>query len=175
MLRELVEDRYVLGVTNIQELQQTKKMDDCVFSNELLKGDLGNDISGYTTQTREAFDVFEAVLSGFDQRIAGLSVEKRRPGYIVNAEGVVECYNQEEIKAQEGLLGELMSQSATALFTGRGIVGISLPVRIFEPVSLLEREARYWSYVPFYLKKAASLRDPLERFKLVAMIGLSGC
>ena len=67
-----------------------------------------------------------------------------------------------------------MAQSATAIFTGRGIVGISLPVRIFEPVSLLEREARYWSYVPYYLKRAASIKDPFERFKLVTMIGLSG-
>lgn len=104
-----------------------------------------------------------------------LTIEQRHPGYNIDPKGVIECNNLEEIKAQDGLLSDLMSQSATALFTGRGIVGISLPVRIFEPVSLLEREARYWGHVPYYLKKAASTKDPLERFKLVAMVGLSGC
>lgn len=87
----------------------------------------------------------------FDQRV---------PGYSVNNSGLVECHNQDEIKAQEGLLKELMAQSATAIFTGRGIVGISLPVRIFEPKSLLEREARYFAYVPLYLNKAVQTTDP---------------
>jgi hypothetical protein len=59
------------------------------------------------------------------------------------------------------------------LYSGRGIVGISLPVRIFEPRSLIERITDWWTLFPYYLSHAAKLTDPLERFKLAiaAVIG----
>jgi len=59
------------------------------------------------------------------------------------------------------------------LYSGRGIVGISLPVRIFEPRSLIERITDWWSLFPYYLTQAASRKNHLERFNLViaAIIG----
>ncbi len=57
---------------------------------------------------------------------------------------------------------------------GRGIVGISLPVRIFERRSLIEKLCDVWATGPNYLKKAALERDPLERLKYVITFMISG-
>lgn len=38
---------------------------------------------------------------------------------------------------------------------GKGIVAISLPVKIFEKRSTIERLCDLWSTGPYYLKKAA--------------------
>lgn len=62
---------------------------------------------------------------------------------------------------------ELVKKLATNLYKGMGPVGISLPVRIFEPRSLIERITDWWSLFPYYFNLAAKSNDPLERFKLV--------
>lgn len=57
---------------------------------------------------------------------------------------------------------------------GKGIVAISLPVRMFERRSTVERMCDLWCTGPYYLKKAALETDPLERMKLVITFMISG-
>lgn len=57
---------------------------------------------------------------------------------------------------------------------GKGIVAISLPVRIFEKRSTLERICDLWCTGPLYLKRAALENDILERFKNVITFVVSG-
>jgi len=59
---------------------------------------------------------------------------------------------------------------------GRGIVAVSLPVRIFEKRSTVERICDLWCTGPTFLKKAAieSLVSPLERMKWVITFVVSG-
>lgn len=45
---------------------------------------------------------------------------------------------------------------------GRGVVAVSLPVRIFERRSTLERILDLWSTGPIYLKAGALTDDHLE-------------
>jgi hypothetical protein len=57
---------------------------------------------------------------------------------------------------------------------GRGIVAVSLPVRIFEKRSTIERICDLWCTGPYYLKKAALEIDMVERFKNVITFVVSG-
>lgn len=59
---------------------------------------------------------------------------------------------------------------------GRGIVAVSLPVKIFEKRSTIERICDLWSTGPFFLKKAAeeSMTDPIERMKYAITFVISG-
>ena len=50
---------------------------------------------------------------------------------------------------------ELIKKLASSIAGGRGVVGISLPVRIFEPRSLLDRITDWWTLFPHYMKQAA--------------------
>lgn len=59
---------------------------------------------------------------------------------------------------------------------GRGIVAVSLPVRIFEKRSMVERICDLWCTGPVFLRKAAieTLSNPIERMKYVISFVISG-
>jgi hypothetical protein len=69
---------------------------------------------------------------------------------------------------------EVLSSAASNIFSGQSLVGISLPVRIFEPRSLVERIADWFGYSPLYLQEASKIpNNPLERFKLVTSYAIA--
>ncbi|GMF10673.1 unnamed protein product [Phytophthora lilii] len=85
-----------------------------------------------------------------------------------NKRGGLVFQDKEVLKKQQGVFKEVMMQVGSQLLSGKLAVRISLPIRIFEPRSLLERVANGWNYAPTVLKKAAlSSSDPLERMKFV--------
>lgn len=83
-------------------------------------------------------------------------MEERKPGYKINKTGGIECCNIDEIKSQEGIVTELLKSAGKTLMEGKNIVGVSLPVRIFEPRSFIERICDSWSFGPIYLNRAAN-------------------
>lgn len=52
---------------------------------------------------------------------------------------------------------DVLSKAASSFFSGGSITNISLPVRIFEPRSLLERVCDWYGNGPILIKKAAKL------------------
>lgn len=46
-------------------------------------------------------------------------------------------------------------------------MNVSLPIKIFEARSFLEKVAKDFAYAPYFLDQAYFIKDPLERFKLV--------
>ena len=40
------------------------------------------------------------------------------------------------------------------MFEGRNIISVSLPVRIFEARSMIERITDYWGFMPIYMEYA---------------------
>ncbi|KAL3657352.1 hypothetical protein V7S43_017671 [Phytophthora oleae] len=86
----------------------------------------------------------------------------------LNKRGGVVFQDREALKKQQGVFKEVMVQVGSQLLSGKLAVRISLPIRIFEPRSLLERVANGWNYAPTVLKKAAlSGSEPIERIKFV--------
>jgi hypothetical protein len=57
---------------------------------------------------------------------------------------------------------------------GKGVVAVSLPVRLFEYRSTLERICDLWCGGPSFLPKAAKSDDPVERMKNVMAFFISG-
>ena len=68
---------------------------------------------------------------------------------------------------------DVLSKAAFNLFSGQSLTGISLPVRIFEPKSLLERISESYGNAPNFLKKAAETTDKIERMKLTIAFAVS--
>jgi len=77
------------------------------------------------------------------------------------------CSDEKLLKAFKGIYTDCLKKLGSALFKGRSPVGMSLPVRIFEPVSLIERIGNWWTLYPHYFGLAVKTNDHLERFKLV--------
>lgn len=92
-----------------------------------------------------------------------------------NKRGGLVFQDREALKNQQGVFKEVMMQVGSQLLSGKLAVRISLPIRIFEPRSLLERVANGWNYAPTVLKKAAlSGADPIERMKFVMSFAAGG-
>ncbi len=93
-------------------------------------------------------------------------------GYIVkDTEGVL-CQNEDIVKRQSGVFKEMAKQIAKGIFK-TGVISLSLPIRIFEPKSMLARYCDSWSSAPILLKKAGRQTDKLEAFKSVISFVLS--
>ena len=82
-------------------------------------------------------------------------LETRLPGYTRHKSGGIRCVNQQELDSQKGIVLELIAKAGKQLMKGENIVGISLPVRIFEPRSTLERMVDWWCTAPVYLMNAS--------------------
>lgn len=103
-----------------------------------------------------------------------ISKENILKGLEMLASGELKLVDEEILKQQKGILGEVLSSLVKSIAEGRGVVGVSLPVRIFEPRSLLERICDWWTFIPEYVIPAAQLTDPVERMKRVVSTAIGG-
>lgn len=60
------------------------------------------------------------------------------------------------------------------LLKGLSIAHISLPIRIFDTRSSIQRIVSLWSYTKTHLKNAVNTKDPIERIKWVLCFGICG-
>lgn len=95
-------------------------------------------------------------------------------GYEILANGALKCINKGILEKSKGVVTHVIKQAATKIFTGQDVVGVSLPVRIFEGRSLIERIGDWHSFAPQYLRQAGRIEDHLERFKLCISFAVSG-
>lgn len=79
----------------------------------------------------------------------------------------LEYTNDKVISNQRGILLYLAKKIGVNLLTGKSIMNVSLPIKIFEPRSMLEKVAGDFRFVPYFMKKALEEKEPLERMKLL--------
>lgn len=83
------------------------------------------------------------------------------------------CTDKAAMERQKGVLVDVVKQLATVLLRGQTIAHISLPIKIFEPRSSIQRIVDIWSFAPLFLKQAADTNNHLERFKKVIAFAVS--
>lgn len=81
-------------------------------------------------------------------------------------DGDLRLTNKDLVDRQKGILAYVIRKAASQILEGKSIVGLSLPVRIFEPRSILERLSDLWTFAPHYLTKASS-EEGVERIQSV--------
>lgn len=83
-------------------------------------------------------------------------------GYVFNSPE-----DQRDIKTQRQAIWDLVKNLGSHLLReGVNLTKISLPVRVFEPRSFLQRLTDNWAYIPL-LEQAAAAADPADRMRLV--------
>eukprot|EP01100_Stratorugosa_tubuloviscum_P008315 TRINITY_DN345_c4_g1_i1.p1 TRINITY_DN345_c4_g1~~TRINITY_DN345_c4_g1_i1.p1 ORF type:complete len:361 (-),score=190.07 TRINITY_DN345_c4_g1_i1:115-1197(-) len=82
--------------------------------------------------------------------------------------------DQEIVKVQRAAAWDLIKQMGQNLTQGASVINISMPVRLFEPRSYLQRITDGWCYAPVYLTRAANASDPVERLKCVVTFAIAG-
>lgn len=115
-----------------------------------------------------------------EAKLAELTKKDKRPdgeyspGWVRSKEGGMMSVNEEELAKQKGVVSDLLRKIGSNIIQGKSIVNISLPVRVFEPRSFLQRIPDSWCYGPIHLTKAALSTDPVERLKHVVCFAISG-
>lgn len=69
--------------------------------------------------------------------------------------------NQAKIGYQKKIFKHIIGKMAENLLTGKSIVNVSLPVKIFAPETNLERFAFSMTYAPIFLEKGFKFKSPL--------------
>ncbi len=87
----------------------------------------------------------------------------------------LEFTDQECIQKQSGIVTELISKLGKNILQGKGIMNVSLPIRIFDERSLLEVFAHQICLAPHFLEKAGQEEDPLEKLKFVNFYNSDNC
>jgi hypothetical protein len=92
----------------------------------------------------------------------------------IDSKGGIVLTNETKIAAQNNVIKFIMSTLKKNLFSGKGILNISLPVEIFNVDSNLQRLCEAMSLAPDLLeRKALATQDPLERFRYCLAFALS--
>jgi hypothetical protein len=97
-----------------------------------------------------------------------------RMGKAAPAGGYICTLSEEDLASQRGVIWDLVKSFGKNLVASKELTSISMPVRLFEPRSYLERLTDGWWSAPSFLNKAAHTSDPVERFKLVMTFAVSG-
>ena len=93
-------------------------------------------------------------------------------GFTIKDNSGVYCLKKDIVEKQSGIIKEVIAALTKCIWTG-GIVSLSLPIRIFEPRSMLERITDWFSFAPVLLAKAGGIGDKIEAFKYVITFSLS--
>ena len=88
--------------------------------------------------------------------------------------GELKCVDKAILEKQKGMITDIIKKVAESLSQGRGVVGVSLPVRIFEPRSLIERIVDWFAYTTVFLTPSAQLKTPIERLQNIIAFGFAG-
>lgn len=92
----------------------------------------------------------------------------------INNNGYLECTDEKIIEGNKGVIPYVLKQMAKNVLSGKSIVAISLPVRIFQQKSLLERILDACSFVPTYCSKACKATNELDRMKYLICLIVAG-
>ena len=92
-----------------------------------------------------------------------------RENYLVHPKlGLV--YTEKSVISRQRKAALYMVKKVGAHFLkGQSIMNVSLPVTIFQKMSLIKCVAMDFTYAPFFLKNAAKETDPLKRMKQVSL------
>ncbi|DAZ92710.1 TPA: hypothetical protein N0F65_012835 [Lagenidium giganteum] len=136
-------------------------------------GLIGDDQESVDEDEKERLEVFDDAGHAFEG-----SMEFHPSVYIKGMaqlpSGGLKVVDKEFVKKQGGVVKDVIKSAGSKILEGKGLVGLSLPVRIFEPRTNLERVIDLFLFAPNYLHAAAEQTDPLERFKLVITCAFAG-
>ncbi|KAK9825405.1 hypothetical protein WJX81_001449 [Elliptochloris bilobata] len=89
-------------------------------------------------------------------------------------EGGLACTNQKLLEQQRLAILDLLKDFGKNLLMGNlNLINVSLPVKMFEPRSYLQKLADAWLYTN-WLQAAAATKDPVERLRCVATWFVAG-
>ena len=84
-----------------------------------------------------------------------------------SAKGGMSCADQDIVRRQREVAGEIVKQVGKNVIAGRDLLTITFPVRSSAPISMIEYTSRQNAYGPVFMNRASASADPVERMRLI--------
>lgn len=81
--------------------------------------------------------------------------------------------DQNIIDSQKGVMGDILKQATFLFFKGEGMVKLSLPIKIFDPISQLEKICNIFSNMKF-MDQALETQNKLHRLQNIIVFIITG-
>lgn len=94
-------------------------------------------------------------------------------GFSLPPEGGMVLIDPRVIENQRGVIVDVIKSVAACVVKGKGVVGLSLPIRLFEPRSTIERMLDRWAFAPVFFPNSERCGN-MERFKRVIAMAVAG-
>lgn len=104
-----------------------------------------------------------------------VSMEERLKDFKMDKDGTLKVACKEIRSRQKAAVTGLFKRAAVKLLEGKNVVGMSLPINIFQPRSTIERIGDLFRFFPYYCDKAAETDDEIERVKLLTSALVASC
>lgn len=88
----------------------------------------------------------------------------------ITENGELKLINKDIIERQKGLFSDIARQLTSSVLEGKSIVGLSLPVRIFEPRTQMERIVDLFHFLPYFGKLAAKESKIIDKIKWIGVM-----
>jgi len=95
-------------------------------------------------------------------------------GWVRGSNGGMSFLDEKELAKQKGVISHVIRGFGQAILSGSSVVNITLPIRVFEPRSFLQRITDAWGMAPLLLSRAALEKSAVERLKWVIVFAFSG-
>ena len=104
-----------------------------------------------------------------------LTMEERLKEFKMDKDGTLKVACKEVRSKQRAAITNIFKQAAVKLLEGKNVVGMSLPINIFQPRSTIERLGDLFRFFPHYCDLAAESNDEIERIKLLTSAIIASC
>lgn len=104
-----------------------------------------------------------------------LPMSKRLEGFKVDKDGTLKVACKEIKTKQKAAITGIFKRAAVKLLEGKNVVGMSLPINIFQPRSTIERLGDLFSYFPHYCNLASETDDEIKRIKYLTSAVVASC
>lgn len=103
------------------------------------------------------------------------SMAERLSEFKMDKDGALKVASKEIKKRQKAAITKVFKQAAVKLLEGKNVVGMSLPINIFQPRSTIERLGDLFRFFPHFCDLAAESDDEIERVRLVTAAVVASC
>jgi len=95
-------------------------------------------------------------------------------GYEVDPKQGLFYKDSDTISKQRKVVFHLLKSMGSNLLRGKSLMNVSLPVTIFDTISLLQRSAESFTYSPYFAEKMYEAVDPVEKMKWAVAFYVAG-
>jgi hypothetical protein len=100
-------------------------------------------------------------------KLRKFGIDQLEIDFQIRPNGELKLTNEILTEKQKGVITDILKKATALFFEGKSFVNLSLPIRIFEPRSQMERLCDTFHFFPHYAELAVATKVPSERIKLV--------